>query len=179
MSIVVETLYFIGSYTGIVLILFIAINWLSKGWLWHFLRVKSSKGKKVLCAVYSPTDVYYKAGHFQDNALTYKSRDGENKTLSRVTREHTYNAMGVFCIDIDEVNSTIFDRNKNEIKGNDAGSVNSLLARAMYRSSAEDLKHKIIMIMLALILLVAIVAAGTGFYIINELNNIALTGVIG
>jgi hypothetical protein len=130
-NIIIQTLYFMGSYAGLVSMLLFALNWITKGFIVKYLKVRASKGSKVLATIVSPTDNYYAIGAYADGAFKYTTRSGTGKTCTDVKTDDIFSVMSVFGININETDDTVIRRN---------GDVRA----AISASSADDYYDRII-----------------------------------
>jgi len=177
-SIIVQTLYFVASYVGLFIIIFGSLNWLTKNFLWAFLRVKSSQGKKILCKIHSPTDIYFSIGQLEDNILRFKRRDKKKSIISAVSPDSFYSMCGVFVIEHSEDAKTIFSKTGKISEGSDGRTTDNYLNRIIKSPQVED-KFRQIMIALMVVLLIGVGASlYFGFVIYDKLKVLQLAGVI-
>ena len=165
-----DFVYFVISYALIIIMGFFFINFLSNGFFGTFLRVKASRGKKVLVEVHSVTDVYYRAGKFDESILIYKTREGRKKSLS-VSQEKVIRKIGVFCIITDEITDNVIDYEFNAHKGGDTVTYDHLLRRVIMAPQIENMREKI---MFGLLILLLVVAVFSGFIIFDMANKVTL-----
>lgn len=168
-----DAIYFIISYALIIIIGFFFINFLSNGFFGTFLRVKASRGKKVLVEIHAITDVYYKTGVFVGPMLKYTSRGKVEKTL-KVDQNQVVRKIGVFCILTDEVTDNVLDINFNAEKGGNTEDYDHLLKRVMMAPQIDSMKEKIILGLLILILVVCIFSGFTLFNMSAQVNELIL-----
>lgn len=99
----------IGSYFLVFIITFVFFNFLSKGYLFNYIKVKLSRGKKVLGRIRSINGVYFKTGKIIEmNRFSYKSRDGMNLMFT-LTPNCIKEEMGIKVVEYDEVNKCVTD----------------------------------------------------------------------
>lgn len=159
--------YFTASYIIIILIGFFLINFLSNGFFGTFLRVKASRGKKVLIEVHAVTDVYYTSGKFEGQILKYMTRGKKEKSLS-VIQQQVFRKIGVFCIITDEVNDNVLDIKFDAGQGGNTEDYDHLLKRVMMAPQLEDNTKKIMLGVLVLILVVCVITAVLVFNMSNQ-----------
>ena len=169
-----ELLYFTISYALILLIGFFLINFLSNGFFGTFLRIKASRGKKVLVEVHAITDVYYKAGKFDDTILKFKTREKRYKSLI-VTNAQVLRKLGVFCVVVDEVNNNVLTVNFNAKTGGNTTDYDHLLKRVMMAPQIDNMKDKIIMGLLVFLLVIGVISAFLIFNMGNQITQILTT----
>ena len=95
---------------GLVLVLLtlLVVNALTQGWLWAFIRVKASMGKKVLVEVMGATRSYFVLGFPAEGEVSYKDASKETKRAS-VNRGKFIRRWGVDCAFVDEETNGIID----------------------------------------------------------------------
>lgn len=166
-----EAYYFIISYGVIILMGFFLINFLSNGFFGTFLRVKASRGKKVLVEVHAITDVYYTSGKFDGTVLKYTTREKKEKSLE-VTQDQVFRKIGVFCVITDEVNDNVLDIEFNAQKGGDTVTYDHLLKRVMMAPQIENMREKIMMALLVFILVVVVISAVIVFNMSTQIQTL-------
>lgn len=155
--IITETLYYVLSYIGIILFIYLGINFLSKGWLTTFIRVKGARGKKLMTIVHSPTDVYFRPGAFiQSGAYTYKTRGKKVKVLTDIPKEAIFPMMGVFCINLNEVKDLAYTYTGEGKALNSGESVDALITEIINTPKLGKDFGLVILIIVILILLAVI-----------------------
>jgi hypothetical protein len=146
-------LTYIASYIMVLLIGYLLIQFLSSGFFSKFLKVKASRGKKVLVNVRTMTDHYFVAGWIEESFLVYKDRQ---KELRRIQAKHPqiYRAIGVNCINVSEDTNSVISPEGQEVSGFDAIKFENLYKRALMRPQIKDRKDQILMIVLVVLFLV-------------------------
>lgn len=168
MSFFSEVLVQIGAYLFVFLAALVFFNFLSKGYLSAYLRVKASRGKKVLLRVYSVTGRYYRPALVLENSLRFKNRAKNWLRLTNVTRAAVYDEMGVKCVDYDEETQTlvILD-NLEQMDSNDPQKVDDIVTRALQRPILQD-KKEVIIIALIIACLIGLAIAIVYLYQIDK-----------
>jgi hypothetical protein len=148
------------AYGGLTALIFFVINFLQKGYLFTFLSVKASQGKKILARVHSPIDIYYRSAKWEDGFLKFKNRGKEEKaielqeTIFKRLMSHT---AGVGVVDIDEAGNKIVDINFDVVKFNvDSGRLNTTLIRIKNRPVPKSKQETTIIVIVGIILLIAL-----------------------
>lgn len=171
------------AITANVLVFVIAvmlIDLLLAGFVHTFLRVKGSRGKKLLIQVRSPTRDYFKVGFIEEGMLVFTYRkelfkDAEQKRLG-IDSSNIFRCLGVMWVQVDEETNNVGKHDFSVSKGFDAVKWDNLLKRALYRPSVLDQREKIILILLILVL-VAVCGLGFMVYQMNAKLG-SLVGVI-
>ena len=162
-EIFVQSLYIIGGYMGLFLSMLLTFNWLSKGMFWQWLIVRMSRGSKVLCIIHGTVDHYYRSGYFEKTNLHTKNRLKEGMLFVNVDPLCVYNALGVQCIELDELNNNIFTRDGSVVKGNDPVEADALYNRCLKKPTEASLLVKVVIAGLILGLL-GLIVLGVLYY---------------
>jgi len=176
-EVILQTIYFIMSYLGIIFFFFFSINWLSKGWLMTFIKAKASKGKKLIVICHGITGTYYQIGTIDKGALKFKDSDKQGQTFTSVKREDIIQTMGVQGIEIDITNKNIIQRGQARA-GCDPIDTDNFINRIIMAPSVNDNFKQYILIAIIIIILLLIVNVYFGFSTLDILENLKLQGVI-
>lgn len=177
-EILVQTLQILGAYVFLVIVMFLALNWLTKGFIRAFLTVRASRGGKILTVIHSVNDVYYKPGIFSGNDYYFKNRKGEECIYAKIPPNVIYNTMGVQALEIDEVNSCLFTRAGAIIQGNDPVHVDHLIKRALESPAEKSLLYKIVIVCLIILIIAAIADTAMIVQVKQVLSQTTLAQVI-
>ena len=152
-----EMLYYMLAFSGIIISFFFLLNFLTKGFIWTYLVVKASQGRKVLVRIHSAVEIYHKAGSWSDGFLFYKTKGKEKKQLPITNvefRQAIFQQMGVPLIEVDESGNKILLKDLQVASFQvDSGELETILLRIKNRPQLASTNEKIILIMLVLILL--------------------------
>ena len=160
-----EIYCFIISYVLVIGIAFFLINFLSNGFLTIFIKVKASRGKKILINVKSKIQHYFISGEIQGEMLVYHDRESKAnkqktpKMLCINNNEVFYRAFGVNCVNIDEATNNFIKPSGENSAGFDAVTYSNLYIRALTKPT-EDKNDIIIKLLIGVIILVI---SGLGF----------------
>lgn len=176
---VVELLYFVASYLGITIAIFIGLQWLTKGYIGTYLKVKMSKGKKILGTMRSMTGVYYVTGKFEGSDFYYVGRDKKSRTVVGVSSNDVYPIMGVFGIEIDEVANKVIDRKENSASEMSYIAVDNLVREVAEAPRLDNRREKIILILLIGIAFVVLYVAYQEYLIMDSISSLQqISGLI-
>jgi len=138
-------------------------NILTNGFHLTFLRVKESRGGKILINVRGKLQHYFITGVVEEGFLIFRDntakRDGR-KSFKRIVikddrQDPFYRAINVNCINIDEeLNCVIYPDNLKGVNGYDALKWSGLLTRALMKVKLSEDPVLIIVILIASILTV-------------------------
>ena len=155
-----EIFIYIISYSGIILISFFLINFLTQGYLLNFLKVKTSRGKKLLVHVKTSRGFYTTTGVIEEDFLLYKDdviKRVDKKGFKRIliTDLFIYRHYGVDNVNIDEANNICYTPTFEGVNTYDPIKFNNLITRALLQPESNDINKwlKIIAIGLGIVLL--------------------------
>ena len=175
----IQFIQYMVAYIGVIVLLMFALNFLTKKWLFIYLKVKMSQGRLTMTRVNSVADTYYKAGQWSEGFYTFKLRSKEEKRIpisEKKYNEYFNREWGVNVIDINEEGNSIYsrlDKNTHIYQNFDSGGISTLFLRFKNRPVLEDKKIIIIIILLIVIMFTAFFCA----YKINEIITL-LKGVL-
>lgn len=159
-EVMVALIQYIVAYVGVSGLIFFLLNFLTKGFLFTYLKVKSSQGKKILVEVSSATDDYHRAGRWEDGFFKFKNRGKEEKAIpidEPVFKRLITHSMGVGKVFVDEVGNTFLTKDFEAVKFTvDSGRLNTTLIRIKNRPVPKSKQENIIIILLVITLLVAV-----------------------
>ena len=161
------------GYFCVLLLGFLFLNFLSGGYLLKFLRVKSSRGSKILVMVRSKLNFYSVVGRLEGDFLVYHDRESKankQKTPKRISVDRVafYRAYGVWCINVDEANNSVL-ASGGEVSGFDAIKMNNLFERALYKPSPEA-NDKILVIIILVLAVLSLILLAAVFVKLNKLH---------
>ena len=81
-----------GAYLAVFLVTIIIFNFLTKGYLFTYIRVKASRGSKVLVRILGFTGYYYRAGSIDQSVLTFKNKQ-KNEDSYKIQKEDIFQEM--------------------------------------------------------------------------------------
>jgi len=127
------------------------INFLMGGIFWPFIKVKMSRGKKILVRVLNPVQTFYRVGEVREGFLVYKDREGNNRRI-RLQPNCIDRGATIYWITADDEKNCLLQRHDNkEIDGYDAAKYDDLYKRALYKPNLlDDRIHKIMLLVVLL-----------------------------
>lgn len=178
-EVIQQLLYFSASYIGIILVFFIGVNFLTKGFLLTYLSAKFSRGRKMLVRIHSLSDIYFKANKVSDKKIEVKDRNGEKHMLT-IDQSQVYHTMGIASIDYDEVSNEVVKIDGERTPGLDPVRAQNLVIRAIDigRRTANKGKEKIIFIVSIITLGVCVLTLYFVYQLLNGAGAVATSGVI-
>lgn len=154
------------------------LNWVTQGFFIKYLRVKGSRGKKVLVEVETLTDRYLSVGYITEGFLIYKKRHSKDKARIIVPQGAVIKKLGVFFLNVDEERNAVMKADYTTVTGFDAEKVEMLYKRALYRPTPLDNKLLIILIIVLILALLAIIDTVMLTQIAKAVKNIVPPNVI-
>jgi len=134
-----SVLWIVGSYVVVVALIFIVINFLTKGFLSQYLKVKMSRGKHTLIKCNDVTDTYYKAGKIDSKRnLIIKDRFKKIHTLTGLSIEYVRRELGVNLIEVDIVKDNVIKRDFSLAKSYDTTVYDEMLQRGIMLPKLND-----------------------------------------
>lgn len=163
------------TYVFILIVAFVSFvimfNSATNGYLLNYIRVRRSKGKKILVLAQTKTDKYYGVGYFDHNALVFVNREKVKKIYTNINADCIFDIVGVKCVEINEINDSILDRNKNQIAGSDVLSTDSFINRILMAPRKDNNLNLIQLILIVVIGLLCLYIA----YQVYQDHNILTT----
>lgn len=166
------------SFALMMIALLFALNWLMRGMLFSFMKVRASRGKKTMVDVHGVNEVYYRVGEFNGTRFEYKNRKGELCTYANIPAVAVHNTMGIQKVEIDEVNSCLWTREGAIIQGNDPVAVDNLIKRAIESPEVRSTIYKVLIALVVLLLLISIGEVIMTFKVLSTLGKTTLAHVI-
>lgn len=150
-----------------------ALGWLLGGFLGPFMKVKRSRGKKVLIRIRNPVQDYFRAGAVEEGILVFKDREGNNRRIPMIPGVVS-RAATVYWVEIDDEKNCFFKRESAEaVSSFDAVRVDSYIVRALVKPGLFGDNTVRGLLILVIVLLVAVGVVGFLVY----RNGIALQAV--
>lgn len=137
----------VGVYLIVIFLTILIFNFLTKGYLFTYIRVKASRGNKVLVRILSFTGYYYRAGSIDQSVLTFKNKQ-KNEDSYKIAKEDIFQEMLVNCVCVDETTKKVLKIDGNSEEGHDTEKFSSLLQRALYKPSFKDNPKEMFMLFL-------------------------------
>ena len=154
------------SYTAIIFISFGILAFLQAGFLGPFLKVKTSRGKKILVRIRKPTGSDYLAAKEIDGMLVFTYHK-EKKRVGKY-KNGLYRSFNINCVDIDGETWGVVTTSFESVSTNDPAKTDSLIERALLRPDKKTTKE-IIMLLLLLAILIGIFFIGYKLVFVQNL----------
>ena len=161
-------IYFFVFVTGVLI-----LNFLTKGFIFTYLRVKGSRGKNILIKALSNTNEwFYVVGKPFEGFIKFKL-NGVSHT-SRIEKSLVSNEMGVKTSIWDEETDQFVNFNFAPSDPNTTAEVDGLLARSLKKPVLDDMSQKIMLIAVVINVLVSIVCLYLIYTLGEKIENIGV-----
>jgi len=142
----------VGYYAAVMFLTFFVLNFVTHGFLFTFLRVKMSRGKKVLLKVHNSMAPYFRVCVVVDDTVRYKDKKKEIRTIALPTNGIS-RFLGVSWCEVDEVKNCVLKTDFSVVPGFDSVRFDYLLTRALMKPQIMDLFQKIILVLCIVIII--------------------------
>ena len=78
------------------------INTMTRNFLFNFLAVKMSKGKKIMIFSHTPSDKYCISAQYEGKALKFTTRDKKARVVTEYHNSDFTDFIGIKCLEFDE-----------------------------------------------------------------------------
>lgn len=127
-----SALWIVGSYVIVIALIYIIFNFLTKGFISQYMKVKTSRGRLTLIKCNDVTDTYYKAGMIdRKRNLILKDRFKKVHTLTGLSINYVRRELGVNLIEIDLPTDSIINRDFSAVKSYDTTTYDEMVQRAI------------------------------------------------
>ena len=121
----------------------------------RYLRVKASRGSKILVKVRGPIEDYDVIGTPSEGMITFKDRSKETKRVS-LPREAIIKYLGVYWCEVDEESGTVAVKDFSIVPGFDPVKFENYIVRSLTRPALNQKKDIIVYVALGLIVVLLI-----------------------
>lgn len=132
MTVATDVFWIIGSYIVIIILIYVIFNFVTKGFISQYLKVKISRGKLILVKCYDVTDTFYKAGKVDSKrSLIVKDRNRKIHTFGNVNKDYLQRELGTNLMEVDLVKGIIIKRDFSEATAYDLTLTDDMVNRAL------------------------------------------------
>lgn len=142
-----------------------------RGFLFKFLAVRASFGKKALVRVHNVTHIDYYVGRFDEGDLVIGKKD-KAKRINNIQADYVYRSMNLNWIDLDGKTWAVVKPNLDGVTGFDPEKQESLITRALYKPPIDDIKQKVIYVMIIAAIAAGAASAYFSFQCLNSLDGV-------
>lgn len=145
-----DMMLYVVSYSIIIFGIIFLLNFLTKGFILKYLRVKASRGAKSLVRVHALTEVKYRIGWVSDATLHYKE---DRKTIKHLKagKFNVLRELGINIFEVDEERSSIRTIDWRVSSGHNTDHFDGLLVRALQKPNLVDKTKETIMFFLQVV----------------------------
>lgn len=170
-----DVIMVVVSYIAVIFMGFGILAWLQAGFLLPFLKVKTSRGRKILVKIIKSTGSDYVAAHNKEGSLAFKYFK-ENKVISKF-KKGLYRSFNMNCVDVDGETWGIVTTDFESVSTNDPTKTDSLIERALLRPDKKTTREVIILLLLVVIVLAVLFVAYKLIFVQTLIQG--MTGVGG
>ena len=175
-----EMFYYLISYIVVIVGIIALVNFLSSGFLLYFIKVKASRGKKVLVINKGAIENYASIGWIEGGSFRYKDRETKLKEKNKVAKRLIipdgtspfFRLFGVTCVMVDEAKNYFILPNGNAVSGYDAIAQENLILWALDKPTDESPVK--ILVIINLIITVLLLFGLVALYVKLNQNDEAL-----
>lgn len=161
-------------YGVVMIITFMMVSLIQKGFFWKYLRARLSFGKLILVKNRSITRDFFSVGRIEEGFLLHKPH-GDTEIIpvsSDKNKNPFYRALAVWWCDVDDEKNAFCTVDYSAVEGYDAEKFQSLYERALYKPQIATKKEKILIVLVIVAIGIALAAAYFGY-----INNDVLLGL--
>ena len=127
-----SSLWIVGSYIAVFVLIYVVLNFLTKGFIGQYLKVKISRGRLILVKCYDVTDTFYKAGMVNARRnLIIKDRLKNIHTFSGIDKMFIGRELGLNIIEVDLVKGILIKKDFTTATAYDLTMVDEMVNRAL------------------------------------------------
>jgi hypothetical protein len=152
----------VAAYACVMLLAIGFIAFLFRGFFWKYLKVKASRGAKLLVHVKTPLSHYFEIGWIEEGFLKYKHHKDIMALCLNKDKQQIYRSLGVNWIKVDEEKNTIFS-DEISATGFDSKKFSDLMVRCLQKPVQTTGLEKLIILILIVIGLIAILSCYLGY----------------
>lgn len=155
------------AYVVVFVLLFVIFNFLTRGFLLNYLKVKGSRGKKIFVKIRAPIEDYTVLGVPSEGTVKFKDRSGSEKRVC-LPKEAIIRYLGVYWIEVDEESGSVATKDFSIVPGFDPAKIENLIVRALTRPPLSQKKDIIIYLGIGLVVILLIIV----LFQINSLKEL-------
>lgn len=169
MSLISEIFLQAFYYLIVMVITFLFVGVLQRGFFGKFFRVKLSFGKLILVKLREVNRDPYAIGIIREGFLIFKYDKDEYRISIPKNKPVIYRSIGVNWVDVDPEKGAVCVVDYSAVSGFDAVKYNNLYLRALYKPALTDNFDKILLVLVIVSIIASIVV---GFLVYQNSVNI-------
>lgn len=164
MATVTDVVYFMVAGFNLMAMTLVGVAFFQAGIFMPFLKVKASRGEKLLVRILHPVQSYFVTGRLNEGYLVFRDREKHDRRILYMPG-CIDRAAGVYWIAVDDEKNCLVQRMDGVgVDGHDAVKYDELYKRALYKPSAlNELLLKIALIGIIIIAIIAVIVAVMSF----------------
>lgn len=155
------------AYAIIIFGIVFLMNFLTKGFVLKYLKVKASRGTKQLIRLHRTTGIQYFVGKTEDGEVSFNT-NRKTKKHYKVSKYNVHREMGVDVFEIDEEMSTVKTQNWRVSNGHNTDHFDGLLVRALEKPNLVDKTKEMILFIMNIAQCIMLAAALFLLYNISQ-----------
>lgn len=125
-------LWISGSYIIVLLLGYLIVNFLTKGFIAQYLKAKASRGKLILVECHDVTDSYYKTGKIDTKrSLLVKDNLKKIHTFAGISLDDVKRKLGVNIIEVDLVKGLLIKKDYSGATAYDLTITDDMINRSL------------------------------------------------
>ena len=154
-AIFLQTFY----YAVVMLLGFLTVSFLLRGFFWKYIKVRMSFGRLILVKVRSTIRDYFLIGWIEEGFIVLARKREKFRISIKPEDKPFYRALAINWLDVSEDNWAICKTDYSTVSGFDTRKFSDLMTRALMRPSVTSNEEKIVMVMIIVSILISLVVA--------------------
>ena len=146
------------SFVAIAIVIFGFVGFYLRGWIGTYIKVRASRGGKVMVKVRNPLVDYFVVGVPEGKMVNMRLR-GKRDVKLTIPDTAYYRMLGIVCVDIDEESGAVVTRDYNIVSSYDPVVNNNLHVRALTAPKDKDKQDIIVIVLIVLTILILLFVA--------------------
>ena len=146
------------SFVTIAIVIFAFVGFYLRGWIGTYIKVRASRGGKVMVKVRNPLVDYFVVGVPEGKMVNMRLR-GKRDVKLTIPDTAYYRMLGIVCVDVDEESGAVVTRDYNIVSSYDPVVNNNLHVRALTAPKDKDKENMIVLVIVILMFLVLLFVA--------------------
>ena len=151
-----QMLILVGGYFVVFLMTVFALNFSTRGLIFTWMRVKMSRGARLLMKCRTPTRDYYTSAKLTENVLIFKVKGNKEKKTLPLQPDVIYQCFGVSTVDYDEQKGAFARTDFSAVSGHDPEKTTNLITRALMKPSQQAVNVGIITLIVVILIFIGV-----------------------
>lgn len=173
-----DAIYFMISYLAVIAFGFFLANFFSNGFLWAFIKTKTSRGNRILTIMHSQPRNYAAYGWVEGQKFKWFDKETKRNNNNKIPKSVAiqkgmfHQTFGMWMCEIDEATNNIIMPDKTLMKGFDAILQEDLIKQALQKSNEDQ--SKLIIILLCIVGFLSLVGVILGIVVMQKMGVLQL-----